>query len=467
MLKIRDRRTGNERELYVIDAHHHIGEESDGKQNIPIGNNGSYEFSKKIKNDLEDRLNTTEFRYHILPDSKKTKKEFPHGLFDQFVVFPMKDNFRGEGEFMYSKSNENIWEWTSSDYHNERLLGFGRVDPTDIDTARKEFKKFSTEYSFLGLKIHPESEKITLDSKEIIQLYIDCARLNIPIIFHTSYSSDVREIHRGVNRTIEMLIENRLEEYISQLKIIIGHYDYMKSETFRYLSHPSIYAELSGLRSVKKFLEKAKEEIQLARFTNNTLKKFEKDHEEYLKDKFWELFDVSTNWSSKIMIGSDHPFLPMENIVHFMEVILNSDLSNYLTLTEIQKILGKNILDILLVKYEPKLSVINDGRSKVNSHECKVDQIGYILSRTESIDDDISLNSIEKIVEKDPSGHEENKRISTENLNKALRKARKAEILAKILVEKTDDIEEDMKNKIYRKCEDGKYIEAIKMVKEI
>lgn len=466
MLRIEDRRTGAVRDLYVIDAHHHIGEEADGKKNIPIGNNGSYQVSKKLKTDVIDKLSDTTHRYKVILESEEDENDYPYGLFDQFVVFPMKDHYRDEGEYTYTKSNQNIFEWISSDYHKKRLLGFGRVDPSNIEKARKEVKKFTSRYGFLGLKIHPKSEKIDLDSREIVQLYIDCTKFNIPIIFHTDYPSDVKEIHRGVNKTINILIENKLEEYISQLKVIIGHHDYINHESFRHISHPSIYAELSGLKSGKEFIEKAKGEICLSKFTNQTIDEFDGIVKTKLKDHFWELFDISTNWSSKIMIGTDHPFLPVENIVNLFEDLFDSELSEQLTLSEIQRILGRNLVDILQVNCRMKPSVVikNKLDSKVSHLNKKEEQIDYFLGIIKNLDEKMPVNSLKKY--KNIYGWNLEGERTQEHLSDVLIKARKAEILAKMLDE-NDNLDPEVIDEIYDYCEKDQYKKGIKILKEV
>jgi len=138
MLQMIDRKTGLLRTFFITDAHHHIGEDVDGNENIPVGNNGSYDISKRLGEDVIEKLKASSSRYNIFEEGPIATidgceiKEENHDLIDQFVVFPMKDKFRDDGEITYSKSNENISRWVNSEEHGKRLLGFGRVDPDDI-----------------------------------------------------------------------------------------------------------------------------------------------------------------------------------------------------------------------------------------------------------------------------------------------------------------------------------------------
>ncbi|MFP3872725.1 MAG: amidohydrolase family protein [Candidatus Aenigmatarchaeota archaeon] len=349
MLRIKDDEAI--RNFFVIDAHHHIGEDVDGNENVPIGNSGSYELSRSLEEEVIGALKDSDIVSYNevveLFDPDIIEESHPYGLFDQFVVFPMKDKFRNEGEIPFSKSNKNIARWVNADYHGRRLIGFGRVDPSEIDKARKEVKKFPDEYGLVGLKIHPDSERFHLDSKEVIQLYVDCARMGLPIIFHTGYPSDVEDIHEGINKTISLLVENGKEELVSQLNVIAGHCSYVDEEVFRYLSHPCIYGEMSTLSQPEEFIRAAKENIALSNFTNVTLNDFKKDVSSKLKSDFWKIFQVNSHWSSKIMLGTDHPFLPKENIVKLFEALFSSDLAEELEPRSIQNILGKNLVDIL------------------------------------------------------------------------------------------------------------------------
>lgn len=352
MLRLFDEETGTLRTFFVYDAHHHIGEDVDGNENVPIGNNGSYELSKKLGDEVVEMLESSTSRYRppekedaVLPEMED--EDHPYGLFDQMVVFPMKDKFRDDGEIPFSKSNENICRWVNADYHKRRLIGFGRVDPSGIDDARKEVKKFPDGYGLVGLKIHPDSERFHLDSNQVVQLYVDCARMGLPIIFHTGYPSDVEDIHDGINKTISLLVENDMESLVSQLNVIIGHCSYEEEEVFRYLSHPCIYGEMSTLSQPESFIRSARENISLSDFANETLDEFSDEVGGRLKSNIWDIFQVNTHWSGKLMLGTDHPFLPRENIVDLMEALFCSDLAEELEPKAIQNILGGNLIDVL------------------------------------------------------------------------------------------------------------------------
>lgn len=384
MLKIKDRKTGVIHYFNIIDGHHHIGEDEDGADNIPTGKNGSYYFSNALYDKVEKSLidKGGNKRYVLEPMNQETSSKV--GLMDQFVVFPMKDHFRDNGDNPYSLSNKNISKWVNSKSHSKRLIGFGRVRPTDLKSARDEIQKFRSVYGLEGLKIHPESERFYLDSKQVRQIFVDCARLQLPIIFHTSYESDVEKIHSSINSVISIMIKQKMEHLIGQLKIIIGHCSYNDEETFRYLSHPCIYGELSTLKDTESFLRNAEKNISIHRFMVETMPGFDSGIEGKLEENFGKIFETGIHWSNKLVLGSDYPFLPPDNVKKFFESIFTSDFSHDLEPFIIENILYKNMVSILSTPtriYHPGDKIGNE-KSKTNfskqKYSRRLDQTRYL-----------------------------------------------------------------------------------------
>lgn len=462
MLQMIDRKTGSRRTFYINDAHHHIGEDVDGNENIPVGDNGTYDFSKRLEENVIERLKGSGSRYEVFEERpivpmEECGSDERCGLIDQFVVFPMKDKFRDDGEITYSKSNENISRWINSEEHGERLLGFGRADPDDIEKAREMIKTFPSKYGLVGLKIHPDSERFMLDSNQILQLYIDCARLNLPIIFHTGYTSDVEKIHDGINRTISLLVENKMEELIGQLNVIVGHFSYKDEEAFRYLSHPCLYGELSTLSSSEEFFRLAMEHIDISRFMDVTLKEFRDDVRERLEENLWNIFHVSTNWSNKLMLGTDHPFLPRDNIVDLLETLFCTELSEDLDPMMIQNILGKNLSDILTVNLH--MSTFHEDTERVGeSFERRKKQVEYYIEVVER--KGVDTGPIERKKRAALSAGEEE---ALEKITKGLTIAKKGYTLARMLEEKSGDGVKEA-SEAARK---GQYAKGIKILKDI
>jgi len=470
MLKMMDRKTGSVLTFSIYDMHHHIGEDVDGNENVPVGTEGSYEFSKRLKIEVLDRLEDADSRYRTMDETQRdpNSKSHPQGLIDQFVVFPMKDRFRDEGEIRYSRSNENISRWINSEEHSDRLIGFGRVDPGDIKSSREMLKRFPSEYGLVGLKIHPDSEKFELDSNHVIQLFVDCARLNLPIIFHTGYVSDVEKIHEGVNKTISLLVENKMEYLIGQLNVVAGHFNYDEDEAFRYISHPCIYGEMSSLKSPENFIRSAIEKINLSDFTNETLDEFKDDVSQKLKGHFWKIFDVSTNWSNKLMLGTDHPFLPRGNIVKLFECLFSSELSEELQPSTIQNLLGKNMINILPVNAHLSASYqMRDSETtlEVARYEKRRSQLEYYLNIIS--EEGLGTGPIErKKRSAEFSIENEDQDKAIEKITKGLTIAKKGYTLAKMLDGGKDShhSSEDIE-KAKKAASEGMYSKGIKMLK--
>ncbi len=479
MLRMMDRKTGSVRTFFVNDAHHHIGEDVDGNENVPVGKNGSYEFSQRLGQDVKDLLRDSDSRYRLAgeefikpPENIRSEEvKHPYGLIDQFVVFPMKDAFRDDGELRYSKSNENISRWVNAEDHRQRLLGFGRVDPSMIEDAREEIKKFTSKYGLVGLKIHPDSERFQLDSNQVIQMYIDCARMNLPIIFHTGYTSDVEKIHNGVNKTISLLVENKMESLISQLNVIIGHFSYNDEEAFRYLSHPCIYGEMSTLKSTEDFIRSARRNLSLSRFTNVTINEFKEGVREKLKEHFWDIFHVSTNWSNKLMLGTDHPFLPSDNVVDLLETLFCTDLSEELQPAMIQNMLGKNLIEILPVNLHmsPSFEVKETGSPLKQKYEKRLDQVQYYIEAVHK--KGIASGPIERNRDAGAaSAQEGDYSEALEQVTRALKIGRKAYTFANMLEDVESPEDQEMKSEKERRAlesaERGQYSKGIKILKE-
>ncbi|MFW6048143.1 MAG: amidohydrolase family protein [Candidatus Natronoplasma sp.] len=474
MLRIMDRKTGSLRTFSINDAHHHIGEDVDGNENVPVGTNGSYELSKKLEDEVIEILKDSDSRYWI-PDKNFQWRDYekhPYGLIDQFVVFPMKDKFKDEGEITYSRSNKNISQWINSEDHTDRLLGFGRADPSDIESARKMIKRFPSEYGLIGLKIHPDSERFELDSNRVIQLFVDCARMNLPIIFHTGYVSDVDKIHNGVNKTISLLVENKMEDLIGQLNVIAGHFSYDDEDAFRYLSHPCIYGELSTLTSPENFIRSAKEKISLSYFTNETLDEFKDCVQKKLRGDFWNIFDVSTNWSNKLMLGTDHPFLPRDNIIDLFECLFCSNLSEELQPSMIHNILGKNLIDILPVNAHltPSYRAEETGETLEKSrYEKRRAQLEYYMNIISK--DGLGTGPVERkkkvaALSIENGDHSEGLKTITEGL----KLAKRGYTLAKMICEEKHQIDESPEDEVLKEgletAQKGQYSKGIEIIKK-
>ncbi|MFP4001221.1 MAG: amidohydrolase family protein [Thermoplasmata archaeon] len=472
MLRILDRKTGSVRSFTVNDAHHHIGEDVDGNENVPVGTNGSYDFSRKLKEEVVDTLRESESRYRVPGKADdEASEDNGTGLMDQIVVFPMKDKFRDEGDITYSRSNENISRWINSEDHADRLLGFGRVDPSEIEGARKMIKRFPSEYGLIGLKIHPDSEKFELDSNRVIQLFVDCARMNLPIIFHTGYISDVERIHNGVNKTISLLVENKMEYLVGHLNVIAGHFSYDDEEAFRYISHPCIYGEMSTLTSPEDFIRSAMDNISLSNFTDKTLSDFKPEVRRKLKNDFWNIFDVSTNWSNKLILGTDHPFLPRDNIVDLFECLFCSDLSEELQPSMIQNILGENLIDILPVNAHltPSYRVKDsEGLEDESRYEKRLAQVQYYIDLID--DKGLDPGPVERKKRNAKMFVEDgNDSEALETIEKGLKIAKKGYTLARMVEERQKDEDWDRNDEYLNRALEtgrkGQYSKGISILK--
>lgn len=371
-------------EFYVMDAHHHLGEDEDGMEVKPIGANSSYSFCKKLVNGdedtlgIEDELKENPERYkwrpaeddfirpHPLVDrfdrDKIKRKDLKTFSIDQIVVFPMHDVFRDKGDITYQTSNNFIDKWVKITPHSRRLIGYGRIDPNEpLQDNLDEMKRIVNECNLRGLKLHPQSDEFDIGDEKVKKILKQATKLNIPVIFHTSYGSEVKILHDMCNEIISDFFEKGKEDYIRQLKVIIGHCTYRSSEVFTSLSHPSIYGEMSTLTKPKKYLETLSERVNPDTFIDKSLPEMKKIDKSFTEEKIKNIFGTrvtSFRWHNKVMIGSDNPYMPITKLIEMMKGLFSKEID--LTARPIQNILAANLLRLI----NPRLEISNRNQIK-------------------------------------------------------------------------------------------------------
>lgn len=362
-------------DFFVMDAHHHLGEDEDGMEAKPIGVNSSYSFCKKILyGDLdtdglidEMKKDPDEYNWKI-PDEYFLKTHPLIDMFDQesikrkgldtysidqIVVFPMHDIFRDRDELLYKASNNFIENWVNTPPHSRRLIGFGRLDPNeDMDKNLKEMERIVFECGLKGLKLHPQSDEFDIGDPRVKTILKKASELNIPVIFHTSYGSEVKKLHDMCNEIIVDLYEEGKEESIPKLKVIIGHCTYRSEQVMISLSHPSIYGELSTLGNPTKFFDHFSKNVDPKRFFQQSHPRLEEMNDDLDVEKIKDIFgmDVSSfEWHNKIMIGTDNPYMPFVKLVELLKAVFSKEMN--FDPRVIQNILSGNLLRLLSPRF--------------------------------------------------------------------------------------------------------------------
>jgi predicted TIM-barrel fold metal-dependent hydrolase len=379
MLVLKNKRDNKTYSFFTVDFHHHLGVDEGGYESTPTGSNGTYDACKKILNGdgvekgLKEYLSEDpdEFVFSI-PENGKLAQYHPVMKYfsdadnklsaayqfeqtlsiDQIVVFPMHDKLRLETGIEYEACNNLIQKWSELYPHSLRIVGFGRLNPNQYPANLKELRNLVNIKGLRGLKMHPSSEDFMIDSVNIKSIVTECAKLNIPVIFHTTYGSEVRKLEKMVNDIIVDLFNTNQEKYLSGLKVIPGHFSYMDDSAIKVLSHPCIYGEFSGLSNPMEYLRKLRALINIKNFFDQTVPELNSKNPRITKEKLIELFGsrlAYTKWSSKIMLGTDHPFIPFDRTAKALKSLFHVD--NFVTVGDIERILGANAVRLIKPKF--------------------------------------------------------------------------------------------------------------------
>jgi predicted TIM-barrel fold metal-dependent hydrolase len=86
----------------------------------------------------------------------------------------------------YEKANRAIYFAVRE--HPDRLIGYCRIDPNQIQQAEKEMVRCHDEYGFKGLKLHPLWEHFLPSNTKIIRPILRrCQEYGWPIFWHAGY----------------------------------------------------------------------------------------------------------------------------------------------------------------------------------------------------------------------------------------------------------------------------------------
>jgi predicted TIM-barrel fold metal-dependent hydrolase len=379
VLVLRNKRDMKTYRFYTVDFHHHLGVDEAGYESTPTSTNGSYDFCKKVLNGdgLEKGIrhafeeNPDEYAYGPADGAPFIKFHPVMGYFseednklsasyqfeqtlaiDQIIVFPMLDKLRLTTKVEYEACNNVIEKWSNIYPHSLRLVGFGRVNPNQYPDNLAELEKLVKVKGLRGLKLHPSSEEFLISSDKVKNTVKACAKLNIPVIFHTTYGSEVRKLTEMANEIIVELFDAGEERYIPGLKIVAGHFNHETKDVMEALNHPCVTGELSISNSPMTFLKRAREYIVPRAFFENTLPKLSERNPKITEKRFRELFGERifyAKWSHKLVFGTDHPFIPFDKPVKLLRGLLHVD--SMLTAGDIERILGVNALRLIPPKF--------------------------------------------------------------------------------------------------------------------
>ncbi len=97
---------------------------------------------------------------------------------DKAVIFPFNNPHPTEG---FKSANTYIAEAVSGS--PSRLIGFGRVDPTNPDRAVREVERMGTDLNLSGIKLHPRAQKFMPDHPGLLTVLKKVSELNLVVVF--------------------------------------------------------------------------------------------------------------------------------------------------------------------------------------------------------------------------------------------------------------------------------------------
>ena len=182
----------------VFDAHAHIGVDVDGRTMTADG--------------MRERMEAAGVR--------------------RSIVFPLNDpNARDD----YSGPNDVIWN--AHEEHPGFFVPFFRLNPhLDYD---REFVR-CVDRGFMGLKLHPVSQKFELDDPRAVRLFAMAAEADLPVLIHAGFAME---------RIVEPLLPT--VERHPNLRLILGHAAMIEvlDAVRRFEPHPNVLFETSVVRA--------------------------------------------------------------------------------------------------------------------------------------------------------------------------------------------------------------------------
>lgn len=352
--------------IFVIDAHSHLGSDIDGAQMMnPLApGSGTFDFWAKVQAKLIEEWGKTgdksfqtkingesvnlTFDFAHIPFIKKTfesleelnstysdinKKTSFASFIDQGVVFPFQDTFRDKRpEALYRASNINISRFTTRFPFSFRLIGYCRVDPMEGEMAVKEVKYANEVLGCRGLKLHPRSEGWidNVTKKQVVDVLIEAARHSMPIIFDTRGRQTILDLRDLITNTRNTL-KKSAPEFLPHFKAIIGHCaqgnvdDY---EVYDAVIQPNTYGELSMLHGSG---------------AGNFFESFRNWYNSNNKEK-----ETGKKWSEFLLFGSDYPYFGDVHAEKLIIYIINKQFfDSGGSLDDSENILGLNLLKLL------------------------------------------------------------------------------------------------------------------------
>ncbi len=189
----------------IIDAHNHVGgpDKGDGAKQVPE---------------------------EIIANMDKA------GI-DKAVIFPFNEINPGVS---FSLANDYIAEAVKK--YPDRLIGFARLDPNYGEKALAELERAINRLELKGVKLHPSSQKFSLDNPYVPQILKKATELNVPVVFDSG---------KPVSQPSAF---GKLAELVPEAKIIMAH---MRGENYIQATkkHENLFLGTTAMFNINKIQE--------------------------------------------------------------------------------------------------------------------------------------------------------------------------------------------------------------------
>jgi predicted TIM-barrel fold metal-dependent hydrolase len=396
--------------IFVIDAHSHLGQDVDGAtmMNPLAPGAGTFDFwgnvQGRIKTDWE-KTGEQSFTTFIDGSSAKISWSFTpypftnklyialeklgkkhsdlkekskfYSMIDQGIVFPFQDVFRAKmPEALYRASNINVSRFTTRFPFSMKLIGYGRCDPMEGEKAVNEVRYMNEVLGLRGLKLHPRSEGWIdkISSEKVSQVLIEAASFSMPVIFDTRGRGSILQIGQLIKSTRNIL-SSKYPDLLPHFKVIIAHFaqgNIDDNEVYNTIVQPNTYGDLSMLHGAG-----------AGNFFESFRKWFKSNNKERVDNR---------SWSEYLLYASDYPYFGDVHSQKLLKYVINKQFFDTGgTVRDVKNILGLNQMRLLPeyclpqhqkeLKNPPSLTVYNPlfKQNKESTHETIISTVAKLI----------------------------------------------------------------------------------------
>jgi len=171
---------------------------------------------------------------------------------DMAVVFPFNEEDTG-----VSFSRTNTYVADAAGKHPDRLIGFCRIDPNCGVGAMEELVRSVRGLGLKGIKLHPSSQKFSLDNPALLDILGAAEEMGVPALFDTGKKESPPS---GIAK---------LAARFPRLPIIMAHMNLLDETVRAAEAAPNIIVGTTGYFNVRG-LGRAIEELGAERFASGS-----------------------------------------------------------------------------------------------------------------------------------------------------------------------------------------------------